>query len=952
MYSSDPYPYGDGEDEYNGDPRQLWDDLIAGLNPDGSGLTEAEVDIRNSDPELEVTLYVRLRKEELPPDAPDPEKGQIRIEQSQISKAIHTGDENINDPAGNPAAQLWGKYKFVMTTKNCIKTEWANKRVHDHYEWLWWPVGSNLNPISDNFRYNLVSDPTDDDPSHMAYAIVKYHKGFDEDRYEADVEAAADTGDDVFFDDPYYWHMSPNCQFDMPGPMGDSQATFFFERLEDQDPLEIEEGVHSDTDPKVYGSDSKTVEAESLNPLHNVQEIDSDGTAEGEEYVAVLWRGASVYNDIPTLAKFKEEDINSKSGNWGYEIPDAMLGNADKVSKVTRADNVWDGNYKVTFGINKDRSDLDVVASCDNQHNGSYDICYATETIEWTTTTKNGWVGKWSYELGATVHIEFYAGESKSLIAEPFGGKQSGDAKKKKVELPASAGAAKEQGEAYMIQCDEEIKFFPYIRMTYMTNDLQNAILEEDNKLTDGIPNPSARYSTYVLSEYESDFLPNDAVQVYWKHNNNENTMPVASQQWSLHKKAMNASGWGGTNQVLPGGAIFSLSTSESDPLKVYLITYQTVLDDKAKDYLSEDVSDAYSAESAEEDHAKFVNIAKSVLDNINAVQWINTNYSGSAGSSGNAWGANFQEGSGAIKLDIKDDDTTIDITELRNASNTKGDRNSTNTDLKYYIRRGRDIVTYEETDDVNSKTSDKIDALRDSIRAGDADLDVINVETTYKAYKVFADTSGNVYMGIGEGDSIEAAVNSIKDMNGDHTDGAQLLFNKKIIGAAVPSAIAGNGEATDLNNATSLITNVTLSLTRNKGYDSTAEWAEGTSDGKWYNEAFDGVYSVKTQTIVTVGFAYSKLRTAVLDPALCPGNSGQADLYTQAFLSQFCLETRSSVMEEEGWSPADYGLSSDGDWDRYITTFRDIPIHLPKFEEMYKSQKFYIPNANVQDLN
>ena len=88
------------------------------------------------------------------------------------------------------------------------------------------------------------------------------------------------------------------------------------------------------------------------------------------------------------------------------------------------------------------------------------------------------------------------------------------------------------------------------------------------------------------------------------------------------------------------------------------------------------------------------------------------------------------------------------------------------------------------------------------------------------------------------------------------------------------------------------------------------------------------------------IGLMYSPIRVAALDPALCPPNRGQSDLYSKAFLSQFCLDSQSDATIAEGKAK------------NYIGTFKGTDLTMPDMESMYISRKFYIPNVNVQDLN
>ena len=187
-----------------------------------------------------------------------------------------------------------------------------------------------------------------------------------------------------------------------------------------------------------------------------------------------------------------------------------------------------------------------------------------------------------------------------------------------------------------------------------------------------------------------------------------------------------------------------------------------------------------------------------------------------------------------------------------------------------------------------------------------------------------------------------QALVAQLRDVNADtvqmgQTGGAKIevLADRTIAGGAINSVLSG--DAKQIDDRTSFITNIVSSLTRNRGSDKTAAWA--TNDGNWYNEAFDGIYLVRQATKLQVGLLYSNIRTSALDPALCPANVGTSNLYATAHISQFCLNDKS-----------DATIAADKD-ERYIGTFKDTDIVLPDMEGMYQSRKFYIPNANVQDL-
>ena len=740
------------------------------------------------------------------------------------------------------------------------------------------------------------------------------------------------------------------CLHEMPGRAGDNKVNFNFDLISDQHDLEIPKGVHVRTDPKVYGHSGSAVDAlspgqdypETISTLYasdNKFYYSSDGKdAKGAEYVPVLWRcSKNGLNDIPTLALFKKNDITKRYGAENYTLPETILNSVgsspSKISNKKRASAPMAFAYDFTFGLHS-RSDITGTSSCVT-HNG-YN-CIDTDTQDYYPIEGT----KFTYDFRAQVGIQFYAGKAKGLMAFPFGGKTT---------QPQLEKVIGKHTENNIIQCKQEIKFYPYIRMTYMVNSLDDAIKEEQN--VDAYKQ-DVRKDTYVLSEWESSVLPADAVTVSWKNNNENESLVLTSQQWSVHQKAVNGGQvWNGKNQVLPGGAIYQLSTPQSNWTTVNITTYQTVVDQKARsEYLSSTLSgDEYTESKVAKDHLDFINDAKEVLDNLKIVQWVNKNPGASK-----TWTNDFvaKPKEGIVKILDGTSISTVDLSGLRGGSKT-----NPNDDQKYYMRQQTQLSNYQSVTKLSewTKTIDDAQSIKEQPYEGD--LDVFNMRHQTTVYKLFTDTSGNVYLasitkqystndtGMDNTENdIKQMVQSMKDLNADtyamgQNGGATIikLCDKKTAGGVINGVLTG--EAKEIDDATSFITNFVSALTRNKGTDYTAEWASGTSDGKWYNEAFDGVYMVKQSTTFNIGLAFSSSRVSALDPALCPQNKGQSDLYTSAFLSQFCLDSQSDAAIAQGKKT------------NYLGTFKDTDITMPDMESMYVSKKFWIPNANVQDLN
>ena len=825
--------------KYNG-AGSSWDTTVAGIPALGSGTSVTRVDIRNqSNKSEERTLFVRLRK----PYKGIMPGGDIIIQESQISKAIHTDAKDIGG--------RWGNYKFNLA----------------------------IGPFATGHTYYL---------DHGCCG-------------SCDPPCGSCHG---------HW-----CSFSMPAMDGsDNKLNFVFAQIGSLDPLQIPQGIHSLTDPVVK---SKVNQPETINGLGQSQySYNSDGNdSKGEELVTVLWRGTSLLNDKPTLVLYKKADIINRLGQQSWDVPQAMLKNESNVSKKTRVKTNGQNMFTLllTFGIDKGASDIIGQSGCSSSHSGSpasvvHDTRYAAP-IGGTD---------WTYDFQASVNILVYASKAKALADEPF----NGAAKKNKT---VSTG---EHFENTIIQDKQQIKFFPYIKMTYMTNSLKLAELEEQNKTTYVA---KSRYETYVLSEYESSILPSDAVEVGWMNNNQEESLLLTSQQWSLHQRAIGGGeAWNGRNQVLPGGAIYQLSTPADRYTNVKAITYQTVVDQKTRQYLSSTLSGTeYTEAQVAKDHTDFINNVKETLDNLRIVQWVDKNYNDTK-----AWPNNWQEISGDGRICVRGGGESL--AELGLALKT-------NLEDKYYMKKADNLIPY-----TGKLLGDKTENLMDTSRekANEGDLDIISVNQVTTVFKVFTDTAGNVYMastqasGVVNTESvIKNLVSQMKDLNADtmSSSGASVvkLFDRKTGWAAANSALTG--DAKQIDDRTSFITNIVKALNRNQGSDKTANWAK--TDGKWYNEAFDGIYLVRQATTMEIGLKYSGSRASALDPALCPANNGQSDLYTNAFLSQFCLNDKSDATIAQGKD------------ERYIGTFKGVDITMPDMEGMYQSRKFYIPNANVQDL-
>lgn len=564
-------------------------------------------------------------------------------------------------------------------------------------------------------------------------------------------------------------------------------------------------------------------------------------TLEDAEYQTVIWRG----EDVPTIASYKESSSN---------VLKSLLNKFGKTPIGNRASNgVYTRNLTIQLNVSSG-SDL-------NTHS----IHSFTGGIFKSAQHSYNNVASHSGE----VNIQVYRGTNS---------KSSGnETKTSEIQtLTPFGGSTSYHSAGYMVQSSTPIQFYPYIRMTYQTT------------------GSNVKHDVNVLSQFYSEILPNDFAEAAWYNPLESESLKMSSAQWSLHARAVDGGqSWNGRNQVLPGGAIYQLSTGNT-PTKVSLVTWQTIVDEPERSELAAALpQNEYTLSKANAEHKMFVEQAKLILENLRIVQWVNADADAT-----NAWTNNGE----AVK-----------VTGGGQSLAPLGLSGTTSSEDKYYL---------------------KDDSSADAANEGDLDI-IRGVDSQDVYFKVFADTSGNIYLAKSIG-----SLDALRNVNGTNINGSASVTVTKVLSKNDTVADIDNkltGDARELNQRTLLITNLVKTLERNRGNDSTASWAP---DSKWYNEAFDGLVVVRKCSTFDVGFLKTATRTAVLDPKLCPPSSGISDAFNKAFLSQFRVDSKSTASIAQN--------KPNG----YIGTFKGKDITLPNIEDIYVSKKFYVPNVVVSDLH
>ena len=346
----------------------------------------------------------------------------------------------------------------------------------------------------------------------------------------------------------------------------------------------------------------------------------------------------------------------------------------------------------------------------------------------------------------------------------------------------------------------------------------------------------------------------------------------LQSNQWSTHATAVKKAG---SNCVLSGGAVLDLAILKDDRQTFTVESIKPILAGSGLTQVQATTgsSNLPTKDSrAKTEHNDFVQQVVKALESLSIQQYVSSTLSNPTSITKDVW----------------------------NMSGAKAVSPTTNTDSKYYFRPDSDL---------DPNTSGKSNA---------GDIDVNNVKTDTVYYTFFSNTAGDIKYK--KGTSL-----SISTINNPESEGT-LILSKGQTGITDKTIY-------NINEKTHIVDNLRKAIERNTGSDTDASWV---SDGHWYNEAFDGVTVIYQTTTLTLGTINPYVRSAVLDPELCPSSTSKSDLFTKYVASQFKMRDYSEV-----W-PGKVGKLAD---------YRGYEFKTQKLDQLFISDIFYIPNVTVQDL-
>lgn len=297
--------------------------------------------------------------------------------------------------------------------------------------------------------------------------------------------------------------------------------------------------IATKNDPFKYKLIKNGSEELDISDVTSASEDDSKFKDFGLKYV--IWRG----EDQPTVQNYA-----TQLSNGGGDKIKQTAADSSKISKLleTTAQNQDQGkrkdsqdvevkdryyggdkdsshHLKMTFYVDPDNGDFTLQKTCDTDRHCSDHVT----TVD---------VSNLKYNFDGNVTV-FYYNDEETPVAD----------QDKMPPLSNPSG-----GTPAFIKDYDTAEFYPYVQMSYQTT----------NEISDTGVNSNGGGVVYVLSSYKRYVKAGATLRLQWFRQNYSGTsynMLVKSDQWSTHATALDKYG---KNIVLPGGAIFMLTTNGS----------------------------------------------------------------------------------------------------------------------------------------------------------------------------------------------------------------------------------------------------------------------------------------------------------------------------------------------------------------------------------------------------
>lgn len=192
-------------------------------------------------------------------------------------------------------------------------------------------------------------------------------------------------------------------------------------------------------------------------------------------------------------------------------------------------------------------------------------------------------------------------------------------------------------------------------------------------------------------------------------------------------------------------------------------------------------------------------------------------------------------------------------------------------------------------------------------------------------------DDFNDLYINVAEGNTSKEKYVFSADAEGNIRMNGEVIVTK---GQGAESI--NNRTAKTINDKTQVVTQLVKALERNTGSDNSTTWS--SADGKWYNEAFDGVTVLVSTTTINTGLWDPMERSTVFDPKLTPSQSSKESIGNSFYSFQMRTAAYSDLYEGEA---------------NRVGNFMGVNVYSSvDLTELLKTDKWFSSNITTQDLN
>lgn len=192
-------------------------------------------------------------------------------------------------------------------------------------------------------------------------------------------------------------------------------------------------------------------------------------------------------------------------------------------------------------------------------------------------------------------------------------------------------------------------------------------------------------------------------------------------------------------------------------------------------------------------------------------------------------------------------------------------------------------------------------------------------------------DDFNDLYINVAEGNTSKEKYVFSADAEGNIRMNGEVIVTK---GQGAESI--NNRTAKTINDKTQVVTQLVKALERNTGSDNSTTWS--SADGKWYNEAFDGVTVLVSTTTINTGLWDPMERSTVFDTKLTPSQSSKENIGNNFYSFQMRTAAYSDLYEGE--------VNRVGNF-MGVNVYSNVDLI-----ELFKTDKWFSSNITTQDLN